>query len=67
MLVWGDENRTSVDEVQQLTKDRNDMLRELRELKSKAQNRMRQQADKHRREVIFEVGDSVYLKIQPET
>ncbi|XP_047171508.1 uncharacterized protein LOC124839662 [Vigna umbellata] len=45
--------------------DRNHMLDELKEHLVQAQNRMCKQANKHRREVEFEVGDVVYLKIQP--
>ena len=38
---------------------------ELKEQLAKAQNRMKVQADKHRRELELEVGELVYLKIQP--
>jgi hypothetical protein len=31
----------------------------------RAQERMKRQADKHRSERVFQVGDSVYLKLQP--
>ena len=30
-----------------------------------AQNRMKQQADQHRSEIIFEVGNWVFLRLQP--
>lgn len=65
VLVRGNENSTIVDEVQMLTKERNDMLSELREQLGKAHKRMKQYDDKNRREVNFEVGDLVYLKTQP--
>lgn len=41
------------------------MLEELREQLLKAQNRMKQQANHHRREVEFQVGEQVFLKIKP--
>ncbi|KAJ1377014.1 Chromo-like domain superfamily, partial [Sesbania bispinosa] len=45
--------------------DRNHMLSELKEQLVKARNRMCMQANKHRREIEFVVGDMVYLKMQP--
>ena len=41
------------------------MLDEMKEQLAKAQNRMKMQADKNRRELELEVGEKVYLKIQP--
>lgn len=58
-------NLSSVEEVNRLTAQRNYMLEEMREQLLKAQNRMRVQANKHRREVEYQVGDMVHLKIQP--
>ncbi|KAJ1410466.1 Chromo/chromo shadow domain [Sesbania bispinosa] len=54
-----------VEKVNRLMADRNHMLDELKEHLVQAQNRMCNQANKHRREVEFQVGDVVYLKIQP--
>ena len=45
--------------------DRDTILRELQHNLRLAQERMRCQANQHRREVSFEVGDYVYLKLQP--
>jgi len=45
--------------------DRNQMLEELQFQLNRAQNRMWQAADKKRREVVFDIGDLVYLKIHP--
>ncbi len=44
---------------------REGITRELRDRLQVAQNRMKQQADKHRKEKEFSVGDWVYLKLQP--
>ena len=55
----------NVDEVQLLMQERNQMLEELRVHLNKAQQRMKLYADKKRREVEFQPGDKVYLKIQP--
>ncbi|KAI5436327.1 hypothetical protein KIW84_022705 [Lathyrus oleraceus] len=54
-----------VDEISKLTMERNLMIKELQEQLLKAQDMMRNQANKHRREVVYEVGDKVFLKIQP--
>ncbi|GJX11480.1 retrotransposon gag domain, retroviral aspartyl protease [Tanacetum coccineum] len=45
--------------------DRDDMLKLIRHNLHKAQDRMRQQANSKRRDISFEVGDYVFLKIQP--
>jgi hypothetical protein len=45
--------------------DRDAILRELRYNLSLAQNRMKCQANRHRRDISFEVGDHMYLKLQP--
>jgi hypothetical protein len=65
MLVKGDVQLSAVDEVNRLTAERNVALKEMQEQLLKAQDMMRSQANKHRREVEFQVGDMVYLKIQP--
>lgn len=56
---------TNVDTVDQWGKDRQATLRILKEHLSQAQNRMKQLADKHRTERVFQVGDWVYLRLQP--
>ncbi|XP_072088142.1 uncharacterized protein [Arachis hypogaea] len=55
---------SSVEEVRVLLEERNQMLDEIQFQLNRAQNRMRQSADKKRRDVSFEVGDFVYLKLQ---
>lgn len=44
---------------------REDTIRILKINLHKAQNRMKQIADGHQSERVFEVGDWVYLKLQP--
>ena len=41
------------------------ILKDLRRNLVVAQNRMKTQANHHHREVVFNVGDYVYLKLQP--
>jgi hypothetical protein len=65
VLIRGDVSLSAVDEVNKLTAERNEMIKEMRDQLLKAQDQMRVQANKHRREVEYQVGDMVYLKIQP--
>ncbi len=46
-------------------KGREELTRELRDRLQVAQNRIKQQTDKHRNEREYSVGDWVYLKLQP--
>jgi hypothetical protein len=46
-------------------KERATMVDVIRQHLLRAQQRMKQQADKNRSERVFEVGDQVYLKLQP--
>lgn len=65
MLVKGDTPFSVVDEVHKLIAERNVMLKDLQEQLLNAQDLMRNKANKHRIEVEHEVGDMVFLKIQP--
>ena len=65
ILLRGDATPSNVEDVNQMVQDRNLMLDELKEQLAKAQNRMKVQADKHRRELELEEREFVYLKIQP--
>ncbi|KAJ8754420.1 hypothetical protein K2173_002871 [Erythroxylum novogranatense] len=56
---------TQVAAVDAYLKDHAVVLRDLKRNLQLAQERMKVQADKHRREVEFQVGDYVYLKLQP--
>lgn len=64
-LLKGDMNELAVEEVNRLDAQRNVMLAEMKEQLTKARDKMRTQANKHRREVEYEIGDMVYSKIQP--
>jgi hypothetical protein len=44
---------------------RQQFLQILKENLTMAQNHMKQQADQHRSEISFEVGDWVFLRLQP--
>ncbi|KAJ8759120.1 hypothetical protein K2173_004127 [Erythroxylum novogranatense] len=56
---------TRVQAVDEHLWDRAKVLRDLKSNLRLAQERMKLQAEKHRREVEFSVGDLVYLKLQP--
>ena len=56
---------TSVAQVETSLCERDDLLRLLKENLQTAQNRMKINADRHHREVIFKPGDFVYLRLQP--
>ncbi len=51
--------------VQEWGREREEVMKELRENLLKAQNRMKQVADKHRIDREFQIGDHVFLKLQP--
>nr|KYP63313.1 hypothetical protein KK1_017882 [Cajanus cajan] len=56
---------SKVEAVNLLPEERDGVLEELRANICKAQSRMKQQVDKKRRDVNFEVANWVYLKAQP--
>nr|GEY27471.1 Ty3/gypsy retrotransposon protein [Tanacetum cinerariifolium] len=56
---------SNVQAVDDYLTDRDALLRHLRANLLAAQHRMKTQADQHRRELEFEIGDYVYVKLQP--
>jgi hypothetical protein len=56
---------TKIQAVDDLLHSRTELLQDLRLNLNVARDRMKLQADQHRREVVFNVGDHVYLKLQP--
>ncbi|KAI5444467.1 hypothetical protein KIW84_012918 [Lathyrus oleraceus] len=65
VLVHFLEGETRVEAVAQELRDRDEALRQLKTNLLKAQEHMKYQADKRRKEVKFEVGDWVFLKLRP--
>lgn len=64
-LLYYGSLRTPVSNVDQYFEERDRMLQELRGYLFRAQQLMKTQADLHRRDVQFTVGDWVYLKLKP--
>ncbi|XP_044476613.1 uncharacterized protein LOC123204119 [Mangifera indica] len=64
LFRWGSE-ASKIDEVGAFLQQRDAILLELKQQLHKAQDRMKRQADLKRRELHFEVGEQVFLKIQP--
>jgi hypothetical protein len=54
-----------VDQVDCVLRDRTQILRLLKDNLTVAQSRMKYQADKHRSEREFNIGDWVLLRLQP--
>ncbi|WVZ22534.1 hypothetical protein V8G54_001078 [Vigna mungo] len=65
LLLKGSTIPSKVQSVNQLQQERDEILRELKDDLCKAQEQNKKQANKHRREVEFQVGDWVYLELQP--
>lgn len=65
VLVHFLEGETRVEAVAQELRDRDEALRQLKFNLQKAQEQMKMQADKRRKEVQFDVGDWVFLKLWP--
>ena len=59
------EEQSAVEKVNTQIQKRNLILDELKKNLVKAQHRMKKAADCHRRDIHYEVGDWVYLKLQP--
>nr|GEW87547.1 hypothetical protein [Tanacetum cinerariifolium] len=64
-LIYYGSVPSPVFEVDRYLEERYCLLKELKEHLLRAQERMKKQADKHRTDVEFEVGDWVYIKLQP--
>jgi len=60
-----DDTTSAVQEVNEQVRIRNLILTELKEHLLQAQQRIKNQADRHRRELTFEIAEMVYLKLQP--
>lgn len=54
-----------VQEVNAIIKERNLILDKVKENLYKAQERMKKITNKNRKEVVFVVGDHVFMKVQP--
>lgn len=62
---WGRGRRLLFDSLEEVLQERDLVIAELQMNLIKAQQRMKMNADRKRREESFEVGDLVYLKLQP--
>jgi len=65
LLVKGADIPSKLEQVNQLSKDIDELLQELRNNMLKAQDHMRRSANKHKRELILQEGIWVFLKLQP--
>lgn len=65
MISYGKNSHTANDLVEQQLKDRDLALAALKDHLRHAQEQMKSFVDAHRRDVVFDMGDWVYLKIHP--
>lgn len=63
LILKGTTIPSKVESINQLQQERDEILKQLKMNLCKAQDQNRVQANKHRREVEYQVGDWVYLKI----
>jgi hypothetical protein len=59
------EGLTSVSAVDQQLQNRDELLRQLKDNLAKSRNHTKQMADQKRRDIMFQIGDSVLLKLHP--
>ncbi|CAA7044886.1 unnamed protein product [Microthlaspi erraticum] len=64
-LLRFEEKSTANYDVEVMLKERDEVLQDLKSHLVKAQARMKNNADKHRRELVFAAGDKVFLKLRP--
>ncbi|KAA0062470.1 Ty3/gypsy retrotransposon protein [Cucumis melo var. makuwa] len=65
IISYGHNGTTPNDSVEHQLQSRNEMLAALKRHLQHAQERMKKFVDVHRRDVVFDIGDRVYLKLQP--
>ncbi|KAL0545922.1 hypothetical protein IC582_015819 [Cucumis melo] len=65
IISYGQTGTTLNDLVEQQLQSRDEMLKVLKRHLQHAQERMKKFANIHRRDVVFDIGDRVYLKLQP--
>lgn len=63
LLIRYGNQRTAINSIEKQLQDKDLMLDELKFHLVRAQEKMKMVADKHRRDIQFEVGDLVYIKL----
>ncbi|CAA7014844.1 unnamed protein product [Microthlaspi erraticum] len=64
-LLRFEEGSTANFELEQMLRERDGILRAIKEHLQMAQARMKNNANKHRRELSFSIGDNFFLKLRP--